>query len=68
MADLKSILGMRTNVAALVYEVINGKKLCVGGFYYISGNKFIDTDGMTFKLSDAFSEFHWSANNLELIK
>ena len=68
MADLKSILGMRTNVAALVYEIINGTKLCVGGFYFIGGNKFIDLDGTTYKLTDKFTEFHWAANNLELIK
>ena len=68
MADLKSILGTRTNVAALVYEEINGSKLCVGGFYYLGNGRFIDTDGKTYNLTDQFSQFHWVANALTLIK
>ena len=68
MADLKSILGTRTNVAALVYEEINGATLCVGGFYYLGNGRFINTGGETYQLSDTFSQFHWVANALTLIK
>lgn len=67
MFDLKSILGMRSNVSALVYENLLGTKLCVGGFYYAEG-KIIKLDATEYKLTDEFSEFHWNANNLELIK
>lgn len=68
MADLKSILGTRTNVAALVYEDYCGMRICTGGFYYLGNGRFIDTDGITFKITDKFSEFHWQVNNLTLIR
>ena len=67
MFDLKSILGMRSNVSALVYENLLGMRLCVGGFYYADGEIY-KTDSIEYKLTDQFSEFHWKANNLELIK
>lgn len=68
MADLKSILGTRTNVAALIYEDYLEMRLCVGGFYYIGNNQFINIDGVTHKLSEEYSEFHWIANSLTLIR
>ena len=68
MADLKSILGTRTNVAALIYEDYLGMRICVGGFYYLGNERFIDIDGISYKLTDMFSEFHWIANSLTLIK
>jgi hypothetical protein len=68
MADLKSILGTRVNVAASVYEMYGGIKLRYGGFYVIGNGYILSLDNYEYKLTDEYSEFHWSGNNLELIK
>ena len=68
MADLKSILGTRVNVAASIYEMYGDMKLRYGGFYVIGNGYLLSLDKYEYKLTDEYSEFHWNANNLELIK
>lgn len=66
--SLNTILGLRSNVAILVYEDYNGMRICVGGGYVASNKYIIDLDGRPLKLTDEFKEFHWKQNNLELVR
>lgn len=64
--SLNTILGLRTNVAILIYEYFGDRKLCIGGAYY-ADKKLIPIDGSNLKLTDDVREFHWLANNLEIV-
>ena len=66
MGSLRSILGLRSNVSALVYEDYCGVRICIGGFYSAEG-KIIPLDGLSLDLNTVVQEFHWNANSLEVV-
>lgn len=66
VSNLGSIIGLRNNIVISIYEYFGNMRLYVGGSYY-ANNRFIPIDKFMLKPDDQVSEFHWKANNLEIV-
>lgn len=67
MNTLESIIGLRGNVAVLLYEDYCGMRICIGGMYIISKDYILPLDSGNYNMNMKVKEFHWSANNLQIV-